>query len=115
MCRQLRSINHRTRAIDAITCDGAGDEQALPAWMRDHAANMAAEQRRMAAEARARRIQAAQAKLAAAKQQAQRVILSLAFAVFYPHNISAVWGYARVVGQPCKPRSISYGAAVAAE
>ena len=107
--------NNRTPAIDAITCDGAGDEQALPAWMRDHAANMAAEQRRMAAEARARRIQAAQAKLAAANQQAQRVILSIAFAIFYSHDISAVWGYARVVGQRCKPRFISYSAAAAAE
>jgi hypothetical protein len=45
----------------------------MPGWMRDHAANRAEEQRRTAAGARTRRIQAAQAKLAAAKQRAQQV------------------------------------------
>ena len=54
----------------------------MPGWMRDHAAKRAAEQKRTAAEARTRRIQAAQAKLAAAKQLAQQVLLKSQTAQF---------------------------------
>ncbi len=41
--------------------------------MRDHQANQAAEQRRNSAQARARRLQAAQAKVAAVKQRDKQV------------------------------------------
>ncbi len=59
-------------------CDRTGGEgdavkPDMPGWMRDHAATHAAEQRRNSAQARARRLQTAQAKLAAAKQRQLQV------------------------------------------
>ena len=56
----------------AVSAGGAAESE-MPDWMRDHTAVRAAEQRRDAARARARRLQAAQAKLAAAKQRRQQV------------------------------------------
>ena len=52
----------------------AGDvaSQEMPGWMRDHAANQAAQERQSTARARALRLGAAQAKLAAAKQRRQQ-------------------------------------------
>ena len=47
----------------------------MPAWMRHHAATQAAELRQNAAQARKQRLQAAQVKLAAAKQRHQQVTL----------------------------------------